>query len=226
MSDNNSNNVNELNNLKKSKEADISVKDTSVASDSAENKTSSTKQKKKLSHDIIEYIELVVATFSVIVILFSLVFRLCTVDGDSMNNTLEDKDVVVCSNVFYTPKREDIIVFHQTGTENKPIVKRVIGVPGDTISIEYYPQTMRVTVTDKDGYIKILEEDYIKYDYQRYYGSVTYDVVKEGTVFVMGDNRNNSLDSRFESIGFVDTRRILGKVSVRIAPFNKFGSVN
>ena len=211
MPDNNSNNTN--------------VNDCNDSA-SLENRKNKSQKGKKRTLDIIEYIELIVITFSIIIVLFSLVFKHCTVDGPSMNDTLEDSDIVVCTNVFYKPKRGDIVVFHQTGTENKPIVKRVIGVPGDKISIEYYSQTMVVTIEDKDGNIQVLEENYIKYDYQRYFGSYSYEEVKEGTVFVMGDNRNNSLDSRDERIGFVDTRRILGKVSFRIAPFNKFGSIN
>ena len=213
MADNNSSNV------------DMNDCNESASTQDKEIKPSSDQKKKKITLDIIEYIELFVVTFSIIVILFSLAFKHCTVDGPSMNNTLEHGDIVVCTNVFYKPKRGDIVVFHQTGTENKPIVKRVIGVPGDKISIEYYADTMRVTIEDKDGNIEILEEEYIKYDYQRYYGSYSYPEIEEGFVFVMGDNRNNSLDSRFESIGFVDTRRILGKVSFRVAPFNKFGTI-
>ena len=213
MSDNNSNNTN------------LNDSNSSSLPESTEEKGTAKGKERKRRLDIIEYIELIVVTFSIIVVLFSLAFKHCTVDGPSMNNTLEDGDIVVCTNIFYKPKRGDIVVFHQTGTENKPIVKRVIGVPGDKISIEYYSQTMVITIEDKDGNIQILEEDYIKYDYQRYFSSFSCEEVKEGTVFVLGDNRNNSLDSRFESIGLVDTRRILGKVSFRVVPFNKFGSI-
>ena len=83
---------------------------------------------------------------------------------------------------------------------------------------------MRVTVTDSEGNSTVLDEDYIRYEYPTYADSVTY--VEEGTVFVMGDNRSDSSDSRSARIGLVDTRRILGKVVVRVTPFDRFGKVN
>ena len=145
-----------------------------------------------------------------------------------MENTMYHNEFVLVSNLFYTPKKEDIIVFHQTGDKfNEPIVKRVIGLPGDTVKIEYFENSMKVTVTDKNGNSEILEEDYIKYVDTRpytYNDCVVY--VEEGTVFVMGDNRNNSADSRDVYIGLVDQRRILGKVIFRLFPISRFGTVN
>ena len=142
-----------------------------------------------------------------------------------MNDTLVNNENVLISDIAYTPQRGDIVVFHQTGTEyNEPIVKRVIGVAGDTVKIDHLADTMIVTVTDKNGNSTVLEEDYIRYDYPSYYNSTTY--VEEGTVFVLGDNRSHSGDSRHSSIGLVDTRRILGKVVLRVTPFSRFGAVN
>lgn len=178
---------------------------------------------------LIEQIELVVVVFAIIVLAFSFVARTCQVVGNSMNDTLYNGDTVLIFDAFYTPKRGDVVVFHQTGTENgdynEPIVKRVIGVAGDTVKIHHGTDSMTVTVTDSNGNTTVLKEDYIRYEGPNgpYGDSVTY--VEEGTVFVLGDNRNHSSDSRAQSIGLVDTRRILGKVILRLYPFSSFGTI-
>ena len=141
-----------------------------------------------------------------------------------MKGTLIDGENLIATNFFYTPKSGDIIVFHETQTLDKPVVKRIIAVEGQTVTINYLSNTMKVSVTDADGETVVLEEDYITYEYQRYFGEKSY-VVPEGCVFVMGDNRNDSMDSRDPSIGYVDTRTILGRVIFRISPINKFGTV-
>ena len=162
---------------------------------------------------ILEQLDIFIIAFAVIILATFFLVRACTVSGDSMNDTLINGDPLIVSNLFYTPERGDIIVFHQTGSDendyNEPIVKRVIGVAGDTVKVEHFSDSMRVTVTDSDGNVTVLEEDYIRYDYPSYQNSETY--VEEGTVFVMGDNRSHSGDSRSSKIGLVDTRRILGK---------------
>lgn len=176
---------------------------------------------------LLEQFDIFIAVFALIVVVTSCIGRVCTVSGDSMQNTLIDKDPLIVSNLFYTPQRGDIIVFHQTGSKptdyNEPIVKRVIGIAGDTVKIEHKKDTMTVTVTDKFGNTTVLEEDYIRYDYATYKDSETY--VSEGTVFVMGDNRSHSADSRSATIGLVDTRRILGRVIFRLGG-SSFGVVD
>ena len=163
---------------------------------------------------VLEQLDIFIIAFSLIILATFFLVRVCNVNGDSMKDTLIHEDPLIVSDLFYTPKRGDIVVFHQTGTEendyNEPIVKRVIGVAGDTVKIEHFSDNMRVTITDSDGNVTVLEEDYIRYDYPSYHNSETY--VEEGTVFVMGDNRSHSGDSRSSKIGLVDTRRILGKV--------------
>ena len=185
-------------------------------------------KKNNFMKGLIEQLELVVIVFVIIVLIFSFAARICQVSGDSMRDTLYNGENVIVSDAFYTPERGDIIVFHQTGESrndyNEPIVKRVIGVAGDTVKVEHFRDRMRVTVTDSEGNSTVLDEDYIRYEYPTYADSVTY--VEEGTVFVMGDNRSDSSDSRSARIGLVDTRRILGKVVVRVTPFDRFGKVN
>ena len=192
------------------------------------NNDKTTSKKNNFMKGLIEQLELVVIVFVIIVLIFSFAARMCQVSGDSMRDTLYNGENVIVSDAFYTPERGDIIVFHQTGESandyNEPIVKRVIGVAGDTVKVEHLRDGMRVTVTDSDGNSTVLDEDYIRYEYPTYSDSITY--VEEGTVFVMGDNRSDSSDSRSMRIGLVDTRRILGKVVVRVTPFDRFGKVN
>lgn len=140
------------------------------------------------------------------------------VDGSSMNPTLEDKDNLWVDKLSYTfgdPKRFDIIIFNYD--ENTTYVKRVIGLPGETVRI------------DQNGNIyingKLLKENYGKETIlnngragsEVYLGSDEY--------FVLGDNRNNSIDSRWSDVGNVSREDIVGKVVLRIYPFKKFGLI-
>ncbi len=188
-------------------------------------------KKHSFANNMIDYIELFVIAICVVLTLFSVAFRTCTVDGDSMNDTLIDEEVLIVSDLFYVPQREDIIVFHQTGSsvfdKNYPLVKRVIGVAGDTVVIDF--STWEVSVTDKNGNVVTLDETYKKVDpdWPHNLKGVHEFTVPEGTVFVLGDNRNHSMDSTDQrSVGYVDTRRILGKVILRVSPLSKFGAVN
>ena len=200
------------------------ITDVSEAADIGEQNQEKPKKKKtKLIKDIVDYIEMFVFAVGFVVLLFSFCCRLCTVSGPSMNNTLIDGERVIISDLFYTPKRGDIIVFHDTNTLNEPVVKRVIATEGETVDISYTSQSMTVTVTDKDGNKTVLKEDYIVYEFPSYEPN-TY-TVPEGCVFVRGDNRSHSMDSRHEDIRFVDEHEILGKVLLRISPISKIGAV-
>ena len=187
----------------------------------------------KIVVSLLEYVEILVLSLVAVVLLFTFVVRLCEVSGSSMNNTLKHKEKLLVSGLFYEPEREDIIVLHQTGYLNEPVVKRIIAVAGETIDIDF--ETMEITVTDKNGNVQKLDEDYAFYDddpyiKNRYFSNPTdfeFPIeIPEGYVFVLGDNRYNSLDSRFREVGLVDERRILGKVIFRIAPLSSFGAVN
>lgn len=185
------------------------------------------KEKTSFTQGLLEQLELIVIFFAVIIVIFACMFKSCMVDGASMLDTLHDKERVIIWDLFYTPDYEDIVVIHDNGNLNKPIVKRVIGLPGDTVRVEHYLDTMKVTVTHSDGTQEILDEDYIRYNifdgYLTNYPPIGTWTVGDGEVFVMGDNRLNSTDSRME--GCYDSRLILGKVIFRITPFDKMGSV-
>ena len=181
---------------------------------------------KRVSAEILDYLEIFVLAISFVIILFSFVFRICTVRGDSMMNTLYENESLVVSNLFYEPKAEDVIVFHQTGTLDEPVVKRVIAVAGEKVDIRYTYDTMTVTITDKNGVQRVLEEDYMRYEGMPLYLAPYTATVPEGCIFVLGDNRNDSMDSRNPGIGMVDERRVLGKVILRLTPISRFGSVS
>lgn len=185
----------------------------------------SPKKKTSFFKEAIEYLEIFVFAVAAVVLIFSFAFRICTVDGQSMENTLYEGENLLVSDLFYTPERGDIIVFHQTKTLNEPIVKRVIATEGEHVSIQYENGYMEITVTDVSGKETVLEEPYVRYTDSPLYSAPLSVTVPEGKLFVMGDNRNNSQDSRASSIGFVDERRVLGKVLFRFSPLNRFGAV-
>lgn len=186
-----------------------------------------------LSRAIFDVLEILVVAVCAVFLIFMCGLRLCRVDGDSMLNTLHDgENLIVCS-WFYEPKNGDVIVFHQTSDRdlrlNEPIVKRVIATEGQFVLID--AENNRVYVSDDE---EITEEDVLTEPYAYIQFGQMFDSfgasgrlmqVPEDCVFVLGDNRNNSTDSRYGVIGFVDQRRILGKVILRITPFEKFGSI-
>lgn len=191
------------------------------------------KEKPSLLGELFDYFELFIISACCVLIIFSFFTRICRVSGDSMLNTLYNTETLIVSDVFYTPERGDIIVFHQTGDQpgdlNEPVVKRVIATEGEWIDIEVGENKLIVTIYDSNKQNpRVLEEDYANYfKGVGYYNYEGYPVqVPQGTIFVMGDNRGNSLDSRSGAIGFVDTRRVLGKVVCRVLPLDKFGTVN
>lgn len=197
-------------------------------SDTDKEKTEQTEKKQNITLSLLDFFEIIVFSVTAVILIFSFVMRLCVVDGGSMNSTLTNGERLLVSDIFYKPECGDIIVFHQTGAnDNKPMVKRVIAVGGETVDIDF--DTWTVTVTDKDGNSRILEEPYAQFVGPMYSnkGNQTYPLyVPEGYVFVMGDNRYNSKDSRDSSLGVVDERRILGKAILRVSPFDKFGSID
>lgn len=154
------------------------------------------------------------------VLVFTFVGRIILVDGISMEPTLWDGEVLLVRSIGYTPETGDIVVLAKDGFhDGHAIVKRVIAVGGQTVDINYAANTVSVDGT-------VLDEPYIKeYMIQQFYQNITTVTVPEGSVFVMGDNRNNSDDSRDSDLGVVDARLILGKAMLIVFPFNRIQSL-
>jgi signal peptidase I len=168
--------------------------------------------------EVYDWVSCIVAALLICVTVFVFFARVVGVIGSSMVPTLHDTDKVIISDLFYKPEYGDIVVLRKETFDEKPIVKRVIATEGQTVNIDFERGIVYV-----DG--EALEENYINdltHNAIDFEGEIT---VPEGQVFVMGDNRNRSTDSRDDRIGCVDTRYIMGKVLLRIWPISSFGSV-
>lgn len=178
--------------------------------------------------EIFEYVESFVFGCCVLMFILTFVLRICQVDGPSMNQTLTHGDRVIISNAFYEPQQYDIVVFHQTDDDNRGynerLVKRVIATGGHYVKIDFNNDAVYVSDDNIFDDSDLIDESEYKYlDIGRWNRSgVLETYVPEGKLFVMGDNRNNSADSRSAGIGLVDSRRVLGKVVVRFWPLSSF----
>ena len=173
-----------------------------------------------LRESILDYFHDLIYILTVVVLLCLVFFRVVVVSGSSMYNTLLDGDyLLLISNVFYrTPQPGDIVVASKESFDNgAPIVKRVIATEGQTVDIDFGAGIVYV-----DGVA--LEEDYTYTMTNMDEGVKFPQVVEEGHVFLMGDNRNRSKDSRSPEIGQVDRRELLGKAIFLFVPGTHFGN--
>jgi len=161
----------------------------------------------KARMELYDWLQCIVSAIICGIFIFVFVGRTIGVDGRSMLQTLHNNDRVIMSNLFYTPKSGDIVVF-QTMSDSfngTPLVKRVIAVAGQTVDINFETGEVFIDgVVQKETYINEVTHNRIDF-----VGPVT---VPEGFIFVLGDNRNSSSDSRDHRVGLVDTRCVLGKV--------------
>ena len=148
--------------------------------------------------EVYDWIQCIIFALVFCVLLFVFAVRMVNVVGHSMVPTLEQSDKVVISNLFYHPKQGDIVVLRKQTLMEEPIVKRIIATEGQTVDIDF-----------DDGVV------YVE-------GKIT---VPEGCVFVMGDNRNASTDSRDARLGCVDERYIMGRVYFTLFPVKNIGVV-
>lgn len=170
-----------------------------------------------LKEDLFDWIESIVISVFVVILIFTFVLRIIEVDGESMVQTLHHRDRLITTHLFYKPSHGDIIVLNSTGLD-KPIVKRIIGISGDEIDIDF-----EEGIVYRNG--EALSEPYTN-TLTNAKESVEFPItVEEGKVFVLGDNRNSSTDSRSARVGQVDEEQILGKVIFRIYPFSDLGLV-
>lgn len=160
---------------------------------------------------VYEWLDSPIYAVLLILIVFTFFVRIVGVSGESMLPTLQDGDWLTVSAVTKSVDRGDIVVVTQPNTLNEPLIKRVIAKGGDTINIDF--TTGAVIVNGE-----IQNEPYIADLTLRKGDFKGETVVPEGMLFVMGDNRNKSLDSRFDVIGLIDERYVLGVANLRIFP--------
>lgn len=166
-----------------------------------------------------EWMEAAIFSLVLVTLVFSFLFRIVGVDGESMMNTLMDHDRLILRSAFYTPEREDIVVIYRADNP-EPLIKRVIAVGGDTVRLD-----MENNAVYRNG--ELLDEPYI--DYPLGHGILWDDdnevTVPEGKLFVLGDHRNDSKDSRDPTVMFVDVNNVMGEAVFRLYPFDQIGGV-
>ena len=170
------------------------------------------------------YLHDLVVLLSVVVIVFLLMFRVVVVSGTSMNTTLLDGDyLLLAGRIFYSePKRGDIIVASKDSFDNgAPIVKRVIATEGQWVNIDFAAGIVYVGDTKEN--MKALDEPYVLTPTNVPEGVSFPLQVQESCIFVMGDNRNDSKDSRNPEIGQINRKEVLGKVIFLFFPGNNYG---
>ncbi|MBQ3276016.1 MAG: signal peptidase I [Oscillospiraceae bacterium] len=171
-------------------------------------------KKRKLKErrgETFDWIQSLVVSLLICVLLFTFVLRVINVSGTSMLDTLHDGDRILISNLFYTPRQGDVVVLQKESFSSEPIVKRIIALEGQTVNIDFDEGVVYV-----DGVA--LDEPYV---YEPTHRRIDFEdevVVPEGCLFVLGDNRNGSTDSRDDRIGFVDSRLVMGRAFFLLIP--------
>lgn len=166
--------------------------------------------------ELYDWIQSLMTALMICVALFLFVVRVIDVSGSSMNPSLHDGDKMLVSDLFYTPRAGDVVIFRKDEYDpDKALVKRVIATEGQTVNIDFDEGIVYV-----DG--EPVQEDYIAELTRNKLDFIGPKTVPDGCVFVMGDNRNASTDSRDNRIGMVDARLIIGRAYFVIFPIREF----
>lgn len=179
------------------------------------------REKGSLASDLFDWAEALVYALALLVVVCAFFVRLSGVQGTSMYPTLDNGDQLLLLSFGYNePERGDIVVLMADDFMDQPLVKRVIGIGGDVIDMD---PSGTVTVNDEALY-----EPYINdlNGQDMYLGDIQFPLtVPDGQVFVMGDNRNGSSDSRKAEVGTIPYEKIVGKAVFRLFPFNRMGRI-
>ena len=175
------------------------------------------KPKKSLKREIFEWIMVFVVAAALAFVVRTFIFEPVRVDGSSMLNTLENNEFMIATKFDYLlgdPERFDIIVFPFRYKDNTYYIKRIIGLPGETVQI-----------VDGEIYIngELLEESYGREVMQDAGLAAEPITLGDDEYFVLGDNRNDSMDSRMAEVGPIVGERIIGRAWLRIYPFDQIG---
>lgn len=176
------------------------------------------KNKNRAYRELYEWVEVAVVSVLSIVVLFTFVFRFVGVDGNSMKPTLQHRDWLLVSGFLYEPKAGDVVVVTQQQDPEHPLIKRIIATEHQEVDIDFDAGVVYV-----DG--AALDEPYVNAPTTSKYDLNFPQTVPEGHVFLLGDNRNESLDSRSSAVGMVDERYIMGRAIFRLLPINQIGRV-
>lgn len=183
----------------------------SQETDAAEETPERCRKQWKIVYDAVATLETAVI---ILILLFSLVLRPAAVIGNSMLPSFSGGDRVACIHSFSGYERGDVIIISHATRKDESIIKRVIAVGGDTVDIDFYKGTVSVNGRE-------LDEPYVNTPTNLSYDMTFPVTVPEDKLFVLGDNRNDSLDSRSTDIGFINENKVLGKVVFRFYPFDK-----
>lgn len=179
-------------------------------------------------HTMYELMGNVAIALTLVTVLFSFCFRQVVVDGDSMNDTLTNRDRLLLQTMFYSIDRGDIVVIYQPDEPQKPLIKRVIAKGGDSLRLDVEKNEVHLKKAG-EGDWELLSEPYVHYPLFRGIDDTVEGeendtiTVPEGAVFVLGDHRNNSRDSRM--IGCIQEENVVGTVLLRVFPFSELGVV-
>ena len=183
----------------------------------AEKEEEAVEQQESMRVDLYEWIQSLMTALVICMAIFIFIIRVIDVSGSSMFPTLHDGDKMLVSNLFYTPHAGDVVVFKTDRYDpERALVKRVIATEGQEISIDFDRGIVYI-----DGLP--VEEDYIAELTKTKLDFIGPQTVPEGCMFVMGDNRNASTDSRKKEIGMVDQRMLLGRAYYVIFPLSDTG---
>lgn len=170
-----------------------------------------------------EWLEEIVIALTLVILVFTFLFRVVTVTGESMLPNFVEGQKLIVTNLGHSVEQGTVVVI--TNVLNEPIIKRVIATEGQTVDIDYETGVVYVDGEAVDETQFGLENGITTRPYSTLEAMVFPQTVPEDCVFVLGDNRSVSKDSRYTEVGMVDTRHILGEAVFTLYPFDRFGVI-